>query len=50
MDRRVFWGGLATGPDGGKEGLDVGVASEVPDKGAHGIAVELEPLGELVGG
>src|SRR5512140_1609255 len=50
VDCHAFRGGLATGPGGGEEGVDVGVASEVSDKGSHRANMELEVLGELVGG
>ena len=50
LDRRAFRGGLATGPVGGEEGAEVGVAREVADDGADGADMELKPLGELVGG
>jgi hypothetical protein len=50
MDRRAFWGGLGTGPVGGEERVDVGFASEVSNDGPDGVALELEPLGELSGG
>ena len=50
MDCHAFRGGLATGPGGGEEGVDVGVASEVSDNGSHRANMELEVLGELVGG
>jgi hypothetical protein len=49
-DRRALRGRLATGPGGGEEGIDVGVASEVSDDGAHGVDREMEVVGELVGG
>jgi hypothetical protein len=50
VDRRVFRGGLATGPGGGADGMDVGVASAAWDDGSHGVDRELEVLGELVSG
>jgi hypothetical protein len=50
LDRLAFRGGLATERLGGEEGVDVGVTREVVDDGSDGADVELEPLGELVGG
>ena len=41
---------LRPGPDGGEEGVDVGVASEVADDGSDGADMEMKSLGELVGG
>ena len=50
LNRLAFRGGLATERLGGKEGVDVGVVREVVDDGSDGADMELEPLGELVGG
>ena len=50
LDCLAFRGGLATERLGGKEGVEVGVAREVVDDGSDGADMELEPLGELVGG
>jgi hypothetical protein len=50
LDRLAFRGGLATELPGGEEGIDVGAAREVVDERADGADMELEPLGELVGG
>src|SRR5512142_484597 len=46
LDRRAFRGGFGTGSVDGEERVDVWVTSEVSD----GADMELEPLGELVGG
>src|SRR5450755_4605931 len=50
IDRRAFGGGLGTGPVDAEERMDVGVASEVSDDGADGVAMELEAFGKLAGG
>ena len=50
VDRIAFRGRLAPGPGGGEEGVDVGVASEVADDRPDGIDMELEPLGDVIGG
>jgi hypothetical protein len=50
VDRRAFRGGLATGLGSGEERVDVGFTSEVSDDSSDGADMELEPLGELVGG
>src|SRR5512142_106494 len=50
LDRRAFRGVFGTGPVGGEERVDIWVASEVSDNDTDGADMELEPLGELVGG
>ena len=49
-DCLAFRGGLATEWLGGKEGVEVGVVVAVVDDGSDSADMELEPLGELVGG
>ena len=50
VDRIAFRGGLATGPGGGEERVDVGVASEVADDGSNGTDMKMKPLGDFIGG
>jgi hypothetical protein len=49
VDRIAFGGRFATGPDGGEESVDVGVASEVADDRSNGVNMKLKPLGDVVG-
>ena len=50
VDRVAFRGRLATGLRGGEERVDVRVAREVADDRADGADMEMELLGEFVGG
>jgi hypothetical protein len=50
LDGHAFRGGFGTGPFVGEEGVDIWVAGKVSDDGPDGTDMELEPLGELVGG
>ena len=49
VDRIAFWGGLATGPGGREERVDVWVASEIADDGSDGAGVKMKPLGDFIG-
>ena len=50
MDRIAFRGRLATGPGGGEESVDVGLASEVADDRSNGTDMKIKPLGDFSGG
>ena len=50
VDGITFRGGLATGPGGGEERVDVGVASEVADDRSNGTDMKRKPLGDFLGG
>ena len=50
VNRIAFRGRLATGPGGGEERVDVGVASEVADDRSNGADMKMKPLGDFIGG
>ena len=50
MDRVAFWRGLGAGSGGGKEHVDVGIASEVADDGSYRVGVKMKPPGDFIGG
>jgi len=50
VDRIAYWRRPATGPDGGEERVDVGVASEVVDDSSNGADMKMKPLGDVIGG
>jgi hypothetical protein len=45
-----FRGGLATGPGGGAERVDIGFTSAVADDRSNGTDMKMKPLGDVVGG
>ena len=50
VDGITFRGCLATGPGGGEERVEVGVASKVADDRSNGTDMKMKPLGDFVGG
>ena len=50
LDGITFWGGLATGPGSGEEGVDVGSASKVADDRSNGTDMKMKPLSDFVSG